>query len=44
MKIYFNTNNIARIIIAGVTFLNLPVTMFMRTYVIIPRRIPFEIE
>ena len=35
---------IARIAIAGVTFFAFPVMRFIRTYVIIPRRIPFEIE
>lgn len=44
MKIYFKMNSTARIYIAGLSFLKLPHIMFMITYEIIPKRIPFEIE
>ena len=46
MKIYLRMKRIARIIIVGVTLVLLffPVMRFITTYVIIPIRIPFEIE
>jgi hypothetical protein len=44
MKIYLRINNTAKIYIAGVSFLKLPQIIFISTYEIIPRRIPFEIE
>ena len=40
----FNIKSIARIYIAGVIFLKCPHTIFISTYVIIPRRIPLEME
>lgn len=40
----FKTNSTARIYITGESFFDFPVTRFISTYVIIPRRIPFEIE
>ena len=44
MKMYLSTNNIARIYIVGVSFLNLPQRIFSATYSIIPVRMPSEIE
>lgn len=44
MKMYLRMKSTARIYITGVIFLKLPQIMFMSTYEIIPRRIPFEIE
>ena len=44
MKMNFNTKRTARTAITGVTFDFLPVMKFMRTYEIIPKRIPLEIE
>ena len=40
----FSTNSTARMYIAGESFLNFPQIIFITTYEIIPRRIPFEIE
>ena len=37
-------NRVAKIYIAGVSFLNFPAAIFKITYAIIPRRIPFAIE
>ena len=44
MKMYFRMKRTARMYITGVIFLKFPQIMFITTYVIIPRRIPFEIE
>ena len=44
MNVNFRIKSTVRIYITGVIFLKFPQITFIRTYVIIPIRIPFEIE
>ena len=44
MNVNFRMKSTVRIYITGVIFLKFPQITFIRTYVIIPIRIPFEME